>query len=189
MGDRIEISGGSIVVDDDGLGVTFTLGGQTIKGRLPLITRAIAYTVDLERARTLSQETDNWDETTYVQAAAIGLCWRGPGLDVGDFRRDFGRDMGDYGEAIVAALIIAGMARLAALPAKKAGDEEKGKKSELDLMFAEIATVSVDLGNKIYALIPTQKEVDEAREDFTGPPSDTSDKIEEEGAPQVEASE
>ena len=184
----VELSGGSIAVDDDGLGVTFTLGGQTIKGRLPLITRAIAYTVDLERARTKSQETDNWDETAYVQAAAIGLCWQGPGLDVGDFRRDFGRDMGDYGEAVVSALILTGMARLAALPAKK-GKKGKKRQTDLDQMFVEIATVAGELGNKINALIPTQKEVDEAREDFTVPPSDTSDKIEEEGEAQVEASE
>ena len=51
----------------------------------------------------------------------------------------------------------------------------------------DIADVAEALTDKIYALIPTQQEVDDAREDFTDPLSDSSTEREtaaaEDGSP------
>lgn len=180
----IDISGGAIPVDDDGLGVQFEIGGQIIKGRLPLITQALEFAGAMSIARDEAQKSDNWHGVVYVQTAAIGLCWQGPGLQIGHLRRDFGRDIADYGEAVRGALIQTGVARLKTLPLVKS---KKKKSSSLEDMYAEIADVAEALTDKIYALIPTQQEVDDAREDFTDPLSDSSTEREtaaaEDGSP------
>lgn len=179
----------NLTIDDDGLGVTFTVGGKTVHGRLPLITAALDFAAEMSLARDEAQKTDRWSGLLYVQTAAIGLCWQGPGLKVGHLRRDFGRNMEDYGEAIRAAIITAGVARLKALPApKKKRAKKKKEPTELELMFAEIDSVAAALATQIYALVPSQEEVDEAREDFTDPLSGDSSGVSE-GATQADAPE
>jgi hypothetical protein len=135
----------------DGLGVTFQIGGIQIRGRLPLIPRALELVSASGVAYTLAADTDNGTEVVLIRSAAIGFCWRGIGLSVGDFRRDFRRDVVDYGEAVQHALL------------------KKG------IPFAEINAVGEELVAKIFASIPTQDEVDEKREDFMDPRPGSSD--------------
>jgi hypothetical protein len=151
-GDQPDTAGPAILpAGGDGLGVTFQIGGIQVRGRLPLIPRALELVSASSAAYALATETDNGTEVLYIRSAAIGLCWRGIGLSVGDFRRDFRRDVVDYGEAVQHALL------------------KKG------IPFAEVNAVGEELVEKIFASVPTQEEVDEKREDFTDPRPDDSD--------------
>jgi len=141
----------------DGDGVEFALGVLVVEGRLPVMPRRMA----LITAYASSVEDERYQDTVCVCSAAIGLCW--PGLNVGHWRRDFGRDLIDYGEAVQDALM------------KRGVD------------FGDIDATGRDLLFKILESIPSQAEVDEEREDFTDRRPDDSDGTPTAESPAAEA--
>lgn len=125
----------------DGEGLEFALEPfGIIQGRLPRIPRRIALYTAYHSAAAAEQFEDMAD----ISAAAIALVWSG--LDVGHWRRDFNRDLIEYGEAVRHALI--------------------GRGVDQKQMF----DVGDALINQIMRSIPSAQEVDDEREDFTDRP-------------------
>ncbi len=141
----------------DGDGVEFALGVLVVEGRLPVMPRRMA----LITAYASSVDEERYHDTVCVCSAAIGLCWSG--LNVGHWRRDFGRDLIDYGEAVQDALM------------KRGVD------------FGDIDEAGRDLLFRIIESIPSQAEVDEEREDFTDRRPDDSDETPAAESPAAEA--
>ena len=118
--------------------------------------RRIALTtayVDCYPDDTGTIDIDNSEDITFVLAAAIAMCWRGPDLKIGSWRRDFRRDVVDYGEVALDRLMV-----LLEIP--------------LEAFIAE--------GQRLFLLcnksIPSAREVNEAREDFSeGPPENSGE--------------
>ena len=147
VGSAILPSGG------DGLGVEFQVGVLVVRGRLPVMPRRMA----LIAAYASSIDDERYQDTVLVCFAAIGLCW--PGLNAGHWRRDFDRDLVDYGESVQDVVMKRGVT------------------------FADLDEAGRDLIVKIIASIPSQTEVDEEREDFTDPHPDDSDEEPPEESP------
>lgn len=136
----------------DGEAVGFVVGVLSVTGRLPVMPRRMA----LIAAYASSIDEERYADTVCVCSAALGLCW--PGLNVGHWRRDFNRDLVDYGEAVQHALLKRGVT------------------------FGDIDEAGRDLIVKVISSIPSQAEVDEEREDFTDRRPEDSD-----GPPQAES--
>lgn len=130
----------------DGEGIEFALEPfGTIQGRLPRIPRRIA----LYTAYCSAASAEQFEDMADIAASAIALCWSG--LNVGHWRRDFNRDLIEYGEAVRHALI----------------DRGVSQKQMFDVGDALIT--------QIMSSIPSAQEVDAEREDFSDRPLDPSD--------------
>ena len=138
----------------DTLACTIKLGEQEFPGRIPLHIRRGA----LLEQWALSGEGS--DENVCLSAGTIGLFWRGPDLGVGDWRRDHNRDTIGFGEHVEDALHTLGVTE------------------------AQIQGEGLRLVRLCMALMPSRKEVDEEREDFTEPlPGGSGEEEEEPEAP------
>lgn len=132
------------------------LNGVRYPGKLPLYPRRMLLILASHHAGT------HWTDSAEVSGAVIGFCWRGAGLDVGDWRRDFNKDVEAYGEMVLDRLM---------MPKAEGG---------WGLSGAEIAKEAGRLMGIIEKSIPSQKEIDETREDFTeSPPENSSDGADE----------
>lgn len=89
--------------------ITITIGDQDYPGRLPFFpTRYLFAAAYHEHQPRLGQRSSAASmDTGCLLGAAIGLCWAGEPLDCPSFR-ECGRDVIDYGEAVIDALIRAG---------------------------------------------------------------------------------
>jgi hypothetical protein len=142
------------------LSMTIALGGKRYPGAMPLFTQRGAIMMAWADAEDVLEDLE------CVRAAIIGLCWSGPDLGAGHWRRDYGRDLIEYGDHVLDSLM-----RL--MGAEGAATEER---------------VGINIeGERLYYLIVesllTKEEVDEAREDFTDPRPDDSALSEPTGEP------
>jgi hypothetical protein len=122
----------------DGLGIVIELEPfGRIQARMPLIPRRIALLSEYFEA----MKEERFADMGCLGSAAIGLAWSG--LSVGHWRRDFDRDLIEYGEAVQDALMSRGV--------------------ESSAMYA----AGQALITQIIGSMPSAEEVDEEREDFT----------------------
>lgn len=81
------------------------IGEQSYKARLPLFPRRyLLVAAHADAAPHPDMSDGEAQDLAYVQVAAIGLCWADEPLDCPSFR-DCDRDIIDYGESVLDALI------------------------------------------------------------------------------------